>query len=90
MSMSTTPHRVAVVTGGAKGIGAEVCRGFAARGHKVWIADLDLAHAQSLADALRQQGGQAQAIGLDVGNPESVAQAFAEIDAQDHLSLIHI
>jgi len=83
MSMPTTTQRVAVVTGGAKGIGAEVCRGLASRGHKVWIADLDLPHAQSLADELHQQGGQAQAIALDVGNPESVAQAFAEIDAQD-------
>jgi 3-oxoacyl-[acyl-carrier protein] reductase len=83
MSIQTTPQRVAVVTGGAKGIGAEVCRGLAARGHKVWIADLDLPQAKSLANELQQLGGRAQAIALDVGKSESVAQAFAEIDAQD-------
>jgi 3-oxoacyl-[acyl-carrier protein] reductase len=82
--MHSTLSRVAVVTGGAKGIGAEVCRRLAHRGDKVWIADLDLSQAQSLAEELVQHGGRAKAIGLDVGKPESVALAFAAIDAEDH------
>jgi 3-oxoacyl-[acyl-carrier protein] reductase len=82
--MHSTFSRVAVVTGGAKGIGAEVCRRLALRGDKVWIADLDLSQAQSLAEELVQHGGRAKAIELDVGKPESVALAFAAIDAEDH------
>mgnify|MGYP006276910555 CR=1 FL=1 len=82
--MESTSRRIAVVTGGAKGIGAEVCRSLAQRGNKVWIADLDLSQAKALAAELAQHGGRAQAIALDVGQPESVAQAFAAIDAEDH------
>jgi len=82
--MHSSFSRVAVVTGGAKGIGAEVCRRLARRGDKVWIADLDLSQAQSLAEELAQHGGRAKAIDMDVGKPESVARAFAAIDAEDH------
>jgi NAD(P)-dependent dehydrogenase (short-subunit alcohol dehydrogenase family) len=39
---NTSETRVALVTGGAKGIGAEVCARLAALGHHVLIADLDL------------------------------------------------
>jgi len=82
--MHSSFSRVAVVTGGAKGIGAEVCRRLARRGDKVWIADLDVSQAQSLAEELAQHGGRAKAIDMDVGKPESVARAFAAIDAEDH------
>ena len=82
--MHSSFSRVAVVTGGAKGIGAEVCRRLARRGDKVWIADLDLSQAESLAKELAQHGCQAKAIDLDVGNPASVARSFAAIDAEDH------
>ncbi len=83
MSPSSSSARVALVTGGAKGIGAEVCRGLAAKGLKVWVADLDLAQAQVLAAELRAQGGRAEAITLDVGDPGSVAAVFAQLAAQD-------
>ena len=82
MSIPSSP-RVALVTGGAKGIGAEVCQGLALRGLKVWVADLDLAQAQVQAQSLRAQGARAQAIALDVGHPESVAAAFAQVQAED-------
>ncbi len=83
MTSPSSNARVAVVTGGAKGIGAEVCRGLAAKGLKVWVADLDLPQAQALAAQLQASGGKAQAVVLDVGDPASVAQAFAAVDAQD-------
>ena len=83
MTSSSSSARVALVTGGAKGIGAEVCRGLAAKGLKVWVADLDGPQAQALVAELQAGGGQAQAVVLDVGDPASVAQAFATVDAQD-------
>ncbi|MFZ9634951.1 MAG: SDR family NAD(P)-dependent oxidoreductase, partial [Alphaproteobacteria bacterium] len=42
-------RRVAVVTGGAKGIGAEICARMAAAGHALRIADVDMEEAGRLA-----------------------------------------
>jgi NAD(P)-dependent dehydrogenase (short-subunit alcohol dehydrogenase family) len=83
MSPSSTSSRVALVTGGAKGIGEEVCRRLAGRGLKVWIADLDMVHATSLATELQRQGARAEAIELDVSRPESVSAVFAQVEALD-------
>jgi NAD(P)-dependent dehydrogenase (short-subunit alcohol dehydrogenase family) len=74
---------VALVTGGAKGIGKEVCRRVAARGLKVWIADLDMVNARNLAAELQSQGASAEAIELDVSRPESVSTVFARVEAVD-------
>jgi len=71
------------VTGGAKGIGEEVCRRVAARGLKVWIADLDMVNARTLAAELQSQGASAEAIELDVSRLESVSTVFARVEAVD-------
>ena len=71
------------MTGGAKGIGEEVCRRIAARGLKVWIADLDMVNARNLAAELQSQGASAEAIELDVSRPESVNAVFAQVEAVD-------
>ncbi len=74
--------RVALVTGGAKGIGAEVGARLAAAGHTVLLADLDLDAAAATAAALREAGGRASAIELDVGRPESIAAVFAQVERE--------
>jgi NAD(P)-dependent dehydrogenase (short-subunit alcohol dehydrogenase family) len=79
---SSTEHRVAFVTGGAMGIGAEVCTRLAAAGHRVLVADLNLEAAQSTAKQLREAGGQAQAIAVDVGKPESIRAAFEQVERE--------
>lgn len=83
MAFSASNGRVALVTGGAKGIGAQVCQALVARGFKVWVADKDVHSAQVWAAELQKQGGQAQAVGLDVADAEAVRQVFATVDAQD-------
>ncbi|TIR81534.1 MAG: SDR family NAD(P)-dependent oxidoreductase, partial [Mesorhizobium sp.] len=55
--------KVAVVTGGAQGIGAAIVRGFAAEGAHVVIADMALDKAEALA---RELEGKATALQLDV------------------------
>jgi NAD(P)-dependent dehydrogenase (short-subunit alcohol dehydrogenase family) len=55
--------KVAVVTGGAQGIGEAIVRGFAAEGAHVVIADMAMDKAEALA---RDLGGKAMALKLDV------------------------
>lgn len=69
--------KVVFVTGGASGIGAETARMLSERGARVMIADLDAAAAEAVAAGLRDAGGQAAALGLDVGDASAVAAAVA-------------
>ena len=62
----------ALVTGGAGGIGAAICRRFAALGAQVAVCDLDGAAATTLAEAI---GEGATGLPLDVASPESCAAA---------------
>ena len=69
--------RVAIVTGGASGIGAAVCRQLAAGGAKVAVADHNLEAAQALADGL----GEAIAVHVDVADPDDV-QRMVEVTVE--------
>ncbi len=78
--------KVAVVTGGASGIGAEISRAFVREGARVVIADLNGAGAEAMAVEL---GGSAKAIGIgmDVTNESQVetgitrtVETFGQID----------
>jgi NAD(P)-dependent dehydrogenase (short-subunit alcohol dehydrogenase family) len=71
--------RVAVVTGGASGIGLGVARGFAADGHRVAILDRDAEAAESAADELRSGGTTALAVEADVAERASVDAAFDRV-----------
>lgn len=64
---------VAVVTGGAQGIGAGIVRRLAADGVPVVVADRDLEAATATALAVEAAGGQAAAVHVDVADPASVA-----------------
>jgi NAD(P)-dependent dehydrogenase (short-subunit alcohol dehydrogenase family) len=71
--------RVAVVTGGASGIGLGVSRSFVADGYKVAI--LDLKGAQEAAAELAAEGGTTLAIDVDVSDRAGVSAAFEKIRA---------
>lgn len=63
--------RVAVVTGGAQGIGAACCLALARAGAAVVVADLDgQAAAQTAADIAAQAGVRSFSYGADVGNDD--------------------
>lgn len=77
--------QVALVTGGASGIGAATVDRLAAEGATVWIADVDLDAAQRLA---AERPG-AHALRMDVTSPEEVAAGVAEIvAATDRLDVV--
>ena len=68
----------AIVTGGARGIGAAICRALQAEGVRVAVADLDHAAAQDLAGEL---GHGAQGFAVDVRKRSSVAACFSAVEA---------
>ncbi len=80
--------KVAVVTGGASGIGLGMCRAFAARGMKLVIADLDK---EALAKALAEfDAAKVEAVGMpcDVSQLEQV-EALAEL-ATSNFNAVHV
>jgi len=74
-------NRVALVTGGARGIGEGIARRFAAEGATVAIADIDHDLAESTAADIRDLGGEAQAFAVDIGDESSVAALAHALDA---------
>jgi 3-oxoacyl-[acyl-carrier protein] reductase len=64
--------QVALVTGGARGIGFGIARVLAAEGAHVFIADIDAAAAQTAAGQLREGGLSAEATIMDVTDRDSV------------------
>jgi 3alpha(or 20beta)-hydroxysteroid dehydrogenase len=75
--MARLDGRVAIITGGASGMGAAHARRFVAEGALVVIGDLDLHRGEELADAL---GSQCSFVHLDVTSEDDwhAATAFAE------------
>jgi 3-oxoacyl-[acyl-carrier protein] reductase len=69
---------VALVTGGAGGIGSAICLRLAEEGARVVVADLG-AGAQNLAQSLIAQGHEACAVSLDVSSRASWQAAVAEL-----------
>jgi NAD(P)-dependent dehydrogenase (short-subunit alcohol dehydrogenase family) len=74
-------ERQALVTGGASGIGEATVKELVRAGAHVYIADINLPAAQTLAAAT----GSARAIALDVTSTESIAAAVAQISRLDIL-----
>ncbi|MCS7315218.1 MAG: SDR family oxidoreductase [Bryobacterales bacterium] len=83
--MNTDPFRldgkVALVTGGARGIGEAIARVFTAAGAEVLVLDMDGEGAARVAAEL----GRGRAIACDVTSPEQVAAALASIERLDVL-----
>ena len=72
-----TAPRVAIVTGGAQGIGAAIARRLAADGLAVAVLDLNLDVAEATAAQLVAAGGTAIAVAVDVADEASVIAAVA-------------
>lgn len=74
--------RIAVVTGGASGMGEATCHELSRRGLKVAILDRNEQAAQRVTDDLRDRGGIALAVGADVTDRRGVEQAFAKVRSE--------
>jgi NAD(P)-dependent dehydrogenase (short-subunit alcohol dehydrogenase family) len=73
--------RVVVVTGGGRGLGAALARGFAEAGARVVIGDQDAQTAQASAALIGERGGQAIATGCDITDPAAM-QALLDLAQQ--------
>ncbi len=77
------PNKVALITGAASGIGAEMAARFAAEGARVVIGDVDAGAGEATAGRIRQAGGRVRFIRLDVTEEESWRAAVAGIKAEE-------
>jgi 3-oxoacyl-[acyl-carrier protein] reductase len=81
--------RVALVTGGARGLGLAIATWLAADGAWVAIGDIDLPAAETAVAALAGSGGRAVAIPLDVRDAASVDAGMARCVAEfGHLDVL--
>ena len=75
--MTLLDGRVAIVTGGASGIGRAICGRFAAEGAAVAVVDIDEPGAVTTADTITGAGGRAIAVTADLRAPNDIAAAAA-------------
>ena len=81
--------RVAIVTGGAQGIGGATSRRLAEEGAKVLIADVDTAAAESNVATIRSAGNVAEALRTDVGKHDDIrAMVSKAIDLWGRLDIL--
>jgi glucose 1-dehydrogenase len=80
-------NQVAIVTGGANGIGRACAELFAAEGAAVVIADLDAEAADKVVDGIKAAGGEARFVKTDVGDAaqaqrlvDQTLQAYGRLD----------
>lgn len=81
--------RVAIVTGGAKGMGRAISERFAQEGARVVVADIDAPEAQATVGAIQAAGGVGLAIACDVTDGAQVRRMVeATMSAYDRLDIL--
>ena len=83
------PGKVAVITGAASGIGRAMAETFAGEGAAVVVADLEGGPAESVAASIRDAGGDALAVTVDLSDVGAVERlATTTIDRYGHVDVL--
>ena len=82
MTTLKSPHRIAVITGGARGIGLAIGQWFLAQGYRVALLDIDAATLTPAVEKLQISHPEGAVLGVhcDVSNPAQVQSAIAKVD----------
>ena len=80
--MGRFESKVAIVTGGASGIGRAICTQLAEKGTTVIAADINLEGAKETAKCIRKEGGVAEAVSLNVTDYDVIVNLFQRVKAQ--------
>ncbi|MES1024649.1 SDR family oxidoreductase [Gloeocapsa sp. BRSZ] len=75
-------QKVAIVTGGGRGLGEAICHALADAGITTVVADIRVELAEKVAQDLRQNGKDAIAVSLDVADSEQVATVIDKVVSQ--------
>ena len=73
--------RVAIVTGGGRGIGAAIAARFAEQGARVLIATRTASHGEDVVASIRAAGGEAELIAVDLGTRAASREIVARVAA---------
>jgi NADP-dependent 3-hydroxy acid dehydrogenase YdfG len=75
-------EQIVVVTGASSGVGRSIARAFGGAGASVGLLARNTAALENLANEIRQAGGEALAVSIDVADAEAVEQAAAAVEAR--------
>ncbi len=74
-----TQKKTALITGGGTGVGKATALALSKAGYAVILAGRRVEPLENTAEAVRAEGGEALAIGTDIGDPKSVGALFAQV-----------
>ncbi|MBN1635303.1 MAG: SDR family oxidoreductase [Deltaproteobacteria bacterium] len=83
--MNAFKDKTAIVTGGASGIGRELCRELAEAGAKVYVVDINAEGAKDTASIITNEGGKAESIAIDIRDPDAVEKMVNSVASKDSL-----
>ena len=80
--MENLHEKTAIVTGGARGLGEQICRVLAAEGVHVVVADIREDAAKSVAADIERSGGRASVVGVDLTSEQEVTEAVRGVASE--------